>query len=323
MTEQRRLRSRAAAGYAGLPLAAFLARRFPYHSEKEWSDLAAAGRVKLNGAEPAPGSAVAAGDLVEYFFPPRPEPRVDETVTVLYEDADLLAVDKPGNLPVHPAGRYFRNTLWTLLRERFGLAAPGIANRLDRETSGVVLVAKNPAAAACLRRQFDARTVKKTYLAVVEGEFPEAVSCRGYMRPCPGAAVRKKRLFAPAAEKSPAPGEEPNWAETDFTRVAAGGGLSAVKAEPRTGRLHQIRATLLALGFPIAGDKVYGRDENLFLKFVADALTPEDRAALRLGRQALHALSLEFEIPSGRRLTVRAPLPADLLSLLPPLASLG
>ncbi|HAN05920.1 MAG: hypothetical protein A2X29_11245 [Elusimicrobia bacterium GWA2_64_40] len=302
---------------SGSTLAAFLAARFPYHSMAEWEALALGGALLVNGAPAPPGLALGENDVVLYSPAGAAEPAVDRAVTVLYEDSDILVVGKSGNLPAHPAGRYFRNTLWGVLKDDLGVREPSIINRLDRETSGVTLVARHPAAARACRRQFDERGVTKTYLAVTEGEFAAPARVRGYMGPCPGSAIRKKRRFEPSGETAPAPGREAQWADTELFPVERRGALTLVRALPHTGRLHQIRATLLALGSPVAGDKLYGLDEGVFLRFVQGLLTPADAALMRLGRQALHAAELTFLHPAdGRPMTVAAPLPADLLGLL-------
>lgn len=316
-SKERILRCAARPADAGLELAAFLAARFPYHDQEGWGALAAAGALLVNGAQAGAALALRAGDEVRFVPPARPEPPVDEAVAVLYEDADILLVNKPGNLPAHPGGKYFNNTLWRILKDRLGVPEPGIVNRLDRETSGVVLVARHPRAAELCRRQFDARGVTKKYTVFVEGDFAAPRRARGCMGPAAGSAVRKKMLFTPSALAAPEPGRESRWADTEFTPVERSGGLTMLEAVPHTGRLHQIRATLLALGAPVVGDKIYGADETLFLRFLEDALTAEDRARLRLPRQALHAAELSFRHPAdGRPMTVRAPLPADMASLL-------
>lgn len=313
---ERILRCEVAPAEDGLELAAFLAARFPYHGGEGWAALAEGGALLVNGSAAAPGLRLKAGDEVRYVPPPRPEPPVDDAVSVLYEDADIMLVNKPGNLPAHPAGRYFNNTLWRLLKDRLGVPEPGIINRLDRETSGVVLVARHPRAAAVCRRQFDARAVVKVYTVFAEGAFPGPLRARGYMSPAAGSAVRKKMLFSPSASAAPEPGREHRWADTEFVPLESRGGFTVLRAVPHTGRLHQIRATLLALGSPVVGDKVYGADEGIFLRFIGDALTAEDRARLRLPRQALHAAGLTFRHPAdGREMTVTAPLPADMAAL--------
>lgn len=302
---------------SGSALAAFLAARFPYHTLAGWTALVLGGAVLVNGAPAGPDLELGENDVVRYSPAGAAEPAVDPAVSVLYEDSDIILVSKSGNLPAHPAGRYFRNTLWGLLRDRLGVEEPSIINRLDRETSGVTLVAKHQAAARACRRQFDEHSVTKTYLAVTEGDLAAPARARGYIGPCTGSAIRKKRRFEPSAADRPEPGREAQWADTEFFPLERRGGLTLVRALPRTGRLHQIRATLLALGCPVAGDKMYGLDEGVFLRFTEGRLTPADAALMRIGRQALHASELSFLHPAdGRPMTAAAPLPADLLGLL-------
>lgn len=302
---------------AGGSLVAFLSARFPYHTPGDWTRLAAEGAVRLNEALPEPGRVLAEGDLIQYFPAESAEPESDLAVTVLYEDRDIIVVNKTGDLPAHPAGRYFRNTLWMVLRERLNVAEPSIINRLDRETSGVTLVARNARAALVCWRQFAARTVTKKYTVVTEGVFEKAVVARGYIAPAAASAIRKKRMFEPSAASSPAAGREAQWAETVFTPVKSLKGLSVLEAIPHTGRLHQIRATLLALGSPVVGDKMYGLDETVFLRLVESRMTPEDAVKMRMPRQALHAGELNFLHPAdGRPMKITAPLPADMQALL-------
>lgn len=302
---------------AGRTLAAYLDERFHYHTSKEWALLVAEGAVLVNERPAAPDRVLDAGDIIRYIPPERSEPSVDTAVVPLYEDKDILLVNKPGNLPAHPAGKYFRNTLWAVLKDRFGVEAPNIINRLDRETSGVTLVARNPRAAAICRAQFDERTIAKKYTVFVEGTMAGPVRARGYLSPCAGSLVRMKQRFEPSADERPAPERAAEWADTDFTPLERRGGFTVAEAVPHTGRLHQIRATLLSLGLPVVGDKIYGLDEGIFLRFLEGASGAEDAARMRMGRQALHASELVFRHPAdGRRMAVSAPLPADMLALL-------
>jgi 23S rRNA pseudouridine955/2504/2580 synthase/23S rRNA pseudouridine1911/1915/1917 synthase len=303
---------------AGKPVLEFLAARFTYHCAEAWARLIAEGRVRVNGGVPDGRAALRAGDRLCYEAGEIPEPPVETGFTVLAEDALMAAIDKPGNLPCHPGGRYFNHTLWALLKARGGFPDPIFINRLDRETSGVVLVGKTKEAAQNLSKQFASHSVVKRYTVFVEGLFPERADAAGWLMPDSGSAVRKKRRFVPAAPGSACPaGAAWEWAETAFERTGAQDGMSVVTATPRTGRLHQIRATLLGLGYPVVGDKLYGVDENLFIRFCSDALTDSDLSRLRMGRQALHAGSLTFHHPRfGARTEITAPLPADMAALL-------
>ncbi len=172
MTEVRLVRKTAVVikpEYAGCLVLDFVAARFTYRSREEWRQELDAGRFLLSGVRAVSQSLLAAGDRLVYLLPELPEPPVDQNFAVLYEDDDLLVVDKPARLPCHPAGSFFRHTLWALLQERHGLPKPSLINRLDRETSGIVLVAKNKQAARLCYQQFASRQVHKRYLVLVEG----------------------------------------------------------------------------------------------------------------------------------------------------------
>jgi RluA family pseudouridine synthase len=292
----------------------FLVRRFTYHDRSAWQARLSGGRVRVNDRVAREADLLGAGDVVEYAMDDLPEPPVQTGFGVVFEDDDLLVVDKPGNLPCHPGGAYFNNTLWALLKSRHGLAAPLLVNRLDRETSGLTVIAKTAEAARLCRDEFAGRSVEKRYWVLVEGLFPEAREARGAMRPDAAGPVRKRRLFVEGVSPLEAGAE---WAETLFRRRGSGGGLSWVEAVPSTGRLHQIRATLCAGGFPVVGDKLYGRDPELFLRFFQGVLTEADHAVLRLPRQALHAAGLRMRHPRTREwLEWEAPLPADMRELI-------
>jgi 23S rRNA pseudouridine955/2504/2580 synthase/23S rRNA pseudouridine1911/1915/1917 synthase len=323
---KRRIQLRIPTLFAGVTLLEFLIRRFPYHDAAGWQERLAQRRVQV-GDHPADGAQVLAlGDLVEYLADDLPEPRVNLDVTVLFEDADLLVINKPPNLPCHPSGRYFHHTLWAVLKTRFGMEQPLLVNRLDRETSGLTIVAKTAEAGKLLSAEFSARRVEKQYLVLVEGAFPPCVEARGLLLPDADSPVRKKLKFV-AAEAAP-PELASKWAETVFRNVetlssaVTAPGLPAdpvslVEATPVTGRLHQLRATLQSLGFPVVGDKLYGHDPALFIRFCQDQLSDGDRAVLRLDRQALHASQLRIRHPRTQQmLDLEAPLPADMAALL-------
>jgi 23S rRNA pseudouridine955/2504/2580 synthase/23S rRNA pseudouridine1911/1915/1917 synthase len=301
---------------AGLHLLDYLVSRFTYHSLADWCRIFSEGRVLLNGTIAAGETVLKRGDQIEYLFPDLPEPPVDDRFAILFQDEFLLAVDKSGNLPCHPAGKYFHHTLWALLKEQYPEDAFEFVNRLDRETSGIVLLARQAKAALACRRLFASQRVHKRYVVLVEGAFPEQFRCDGYLESDPGSEVRKKRRFV-ADENPDAPIRD--RAQTAFRLLRSLDSLSLVEALPETGRLHQIRASLCSSGYPVVGDKLYGVDDRLFLQFIEDGLRPEDLRRLRLDRQALHAAELRFPHPvTGEQLRLSAPLPADMQALVTP-----
>ena len=294
----------------GVRLDFYLQKRFSYRSRTEWQKSIAEGEILLNGKPTKPSRRLQTGEVIAFQPKTVEEPAVDSSFEILEETSEYLAVSKSGNLPCHPAGAFFKHTLWYLLRERYGENIH-IATRLDRETSGVVLVARTRDAAVAFTRELMANRVGKRYLAFVHGDFPEEpVHASGWLSADPGSKIRKKRRFTEEC-----PGGEAETAETDFRLIARQDGLSAVEALPATGRLHQIRATLCSLGYPMVGDKLYGLDDTFFSRFVSDSLTEEDRRRLILPRQALHAHSLEMPYRGGV-LSFSAPLPADMKSVM-------
>lgn len=228
---------------------------------------------------------------------------VDKKVKILFEDDGLLVVNKPGNLPCHPGGSYLENTLLHVLRGN-GYETLYIMNRLDRETSGIVLLAKNQMVAKSLSNQFKNHTVRKEYTVLIHGEFPEEMSVSGWLVHDDNSAIVKKRHFVQCEEK---PTERAEFAETEFKRISYNSGISRLKVFPKTGRTHQIRATLYSLGFPVVGDKIYGLDETIFLRFISDTMTDADRERLIYARQALHASSLAVMYRNEKRTFVCEP----------------
>ena len=268
-------------------LSEYLAVRFTYRTADEWQQEIADGRFLIDNIRVTEDIAVFRNSCLTYEFAEKNEPECDLSYELLGMDDDFICVAKSGNLPTHPAGRYYRNTLWYLLQKDFGPCAP--VSRLDRETSGVLLFARTPDAA----RFFSQCDMEKKYHVAVHGEFPESLDADGFLMQDISSAVRKKRKFSyTAAEKIPF-----ESCRTVFRRLNFRNGYSLVEAELKTGRTHQIRATCSSLGYPVAGDKIYGVDETIFIRFIDGVLTEEDTQRLLFPRQALHAYSLEFPSP--------------------------
>jgi 23S rRNA pseudouridine1911/1915/1917 synthase len=227
---------------------------------------------------------------------------------VLYEDASVLVIDKPAGLPMHTTAKFWRNTLVALLRERYPQEQMEIAHRIDRETSGVLLVARSRAVASFLTRAFARRAVEKTYLALVKGQPPDDGRIDLPLRLLD---TKSRVMMGPAKV-----GERGLPAVTRYRVIRRLPGHALCEARPLTGRQHQIRVHLACIGHPIVGDKLYGASEALFMRACEEPLTPELLACFDgLPRHALHAHRLTFPHPVGRHaVTIESSLPADLVA---------
>jgi 23S rRNA pseudouridine1911/1915/1917 synthase len=209
---------------------------------------------------------------------------------VLYEDAHLLVVNKPAGLVCHPTKGDLYSSLISRVRLHLGTSVhPQLVNRLDRETSGVVLVAKDVETAGELRRIWESRDVQKRYLAIVHGHVTEE---RGSI----DAPLGKDERSAVAIKDMVRPDGLPSTTEYEvLSRFERGQDkFSLLRVVPRTGRKHQIRIHLAHIGHSIVGDKLYGGDEELYLAFVQYRLTEEQIRRLILPNQALHASAVVF-----------------------------
>lgn len=274
----------------------YLCARFTYHSPQLWRELLGEGRIILDGIAAVGDESLHQGMVIEYMPRTIEEPEVSFDVKLLYQDDEYVVIDKPGNLPCHPAGCFFNNTLWAALKQ--GMVqdiAPmdeiHFVSRLDRETSGIVLVARTAKSASRATKLLHASDASKSYSVLVEGDFPNQLMADGWLYTAPDALVSKKRTFSHEKPENKIRAES---ATTEFQCIARGNGMSLLKATLGTGRTHQIRATLSSLGFPVVGDKIYGVDETIFLRFLKHSMTSEDIIRLRLPRQALHATDLAF-----------------------------
>ena len=291
--------------HAGARVDAYLARRLHRYSRAEVQRLIVSGRVTLRGNTVKSAARIGPGDRIVVRYPRREEPPPrHSSLEVLYEDDSLLAVSKPGDLLSHPTDKIVRGAATSILREQFGRRLHQV-HRLDRETSGVLLLAKDPASARALTDAFTRREVSKEYLALVRGRA--AFTTRDVELPI-GREGRDIKV-----RQSVTKGGQP--AATSFFRLAVGRGASLIAARPRTGRLHQIRVHLAALGHPVLGDKLYTEDGAAYRKAVRRTLSAEDTAALGAERQMLHAWRLRLAHPStGRPIEFTALPPEDFVA---------
>jgi 23S rRNA pseudouridine1911/1915/1917 synthase len=295
---------------AGLRLDRFVQVRMPRLSRTRAQKIVRASAYRVDGQRRRASDIVRSGEIVYLVRERFIEPVTPLHFGVLFEDDALLIVDKPAGLPMHPTATYHKHTLSFLLRERYaadGGFAPRIAHRLDRETSGVVVCAKTLEAERTLKRGFENHRIEKSYLAIVRGEMPEDT---GEIT-LPLAPVREGLHVL--MEVRP----DGLTASTRYEVQARSGGHTLLALYPRSGRQHQLRVHLSALGFPIVGDKLYGPErEAPFLEYIETGMTSALEARLGHDRQALHAHTLDFLHPSsGEPFHSRSPFPEDLCAL--------
>jgi len=301
---------------AGLRLDHFVKTQIPRLSRTKIQDVIEAQlrRARPDGPRLKPATIVAPGDHFVIRRPARAEPPCPRTFTLLHADARLYVVDKPALLPVHASAKFYFNTLTRVLAERFpGEPELQIAHRLDRETSGCLVVARDRAGAVVVKQAFATKqAVKKEYLAVVhghppwEGEIEIDVPLRLAQPGDPTRLVHVRML--------PGPGGLP--AITRVSVAARAGAYALVRCLLVTGRQHQIRAHLAAAGYPIVGDKLYAHGDDAFIRYCDEGLVPDLAARFVLPRHALHAARVTFPHPDGGTVTAEAPLPAELAALI-------
>lgn len=289
-----------------------LALAWPEISRSQWQQLIRNGSVRIAGSPVRANMRLEGGERVEATLPPVVDSGIlaqDIPLEILYEDADILAINKPPGMVVHPAPGHSEGTLVNAvlgycpdLEGVGGERRPGIVHRLDRDTSGAIVVAKNDRALRHLQRQFRRRTVQKRYLALVDGHIqpPQAVIDAPI-----GRDPRHRQRMAIIRPGSSARSRK---ATTYYRLERSYEQHSLVVAEPHTGRTHQIRVHLAFVGYPIVGDTIYGRR----------------KPSLPVEHHCLHAASLTFLRPADdAELTIEAPLPEMLQTLLDELGKSG
>src|SRR5258705_1877360 len=281
---------------AGLRLDQALARLLPAESRTRLAKLIDEGRVRVDGGTASPRLKMKSGEAVEVELVPRPAQAAFRpeaiALAVVHEDADVLVIDKPAGLVVHPGSGNWAGTMLNALLHHVPaddhLPRAGIVHRLDKDTSGLLVVAKNEAAQQSLVRQLQARTVKRTYLAVARGRIAKAGAVDAPIGRHP---VQRTKMAVVAGGKP---------AVTRYKVRETFAAHTLLECELGTGRTHQIRGHLASIGHPLEGDPAYaGRGPRLF------------------ERQALHAWKLAFTHPaSGETVRFESPMPDDFRGLL-------
>ncbi|MCY3005915.1 MAG: RluA family pseudouridine synthase [Planctomycetota bacterium] len=279
------------------------------------------GFVRVDGREVKPAFHVVPGQQIEVNdLPPAPQDGpIPEAIAldILYEDESIVAINKFPGMVVHPAKGHWSGTLTAALAHHFkqlsdagGPTRPGIVHRLDRETSGVILIAKTNEVHYKLCAQFEARQVQKTYVAIVTGSLDRDRD--RIIQPIGHHPYQREKMAIRSGHPSS------RYAETQFEVTQRFPGYALLKVSPKTGRTHQIRLHLAHIGCPVLCDRLYGGHSEIRLGQLLRRsarglpLRPEDTQTV-LARHALHALEIEFEHPkTNKRLTIAAPLPLDM-----------
>ncbi|UCC91105.1 MAG: RluA family pseudouridine synthase [Dehalococcoidia bacterium] len=278
----------------GTRLDKYVAEKCPELSRTQAQKLVADGNITVNDHVAKAGAKLHVGDRVKITLPPPPpSPLSPEAMplSIIYEDNDLLVIDKPAGLPIHPAPGHYSHTLVNAilaylpnLPESEDPLRPGIVHRLDKDASGVMVVAKNSVAQASLINQFKSRSVVKAYLVLIKGHVTPD---EGVIEAPIGRDPHDRKRMAVVAE-----GKE---ARTQYYVIKHVGDYTLVEVRPETGRTHQIRVHLSAIGYPVVGDSVYGVKSPF------------------LSRSFLHACRLGFKSPStGEYVEFTSELPPDL-----------
>lgn len=289
---------------AGRRLDLFLAERVPELSRTRIQELTHKGKVRVDGRIAKAAHRISAGEAIEIEVLPRPAMEAlpeDLPLDVLLVDDDFVIVNKPAGMVVHAGAGHARGTLVNALLHRLGKLSeaggalrPGIVHRLDRETSGAMVVARNDNSHENLSEQFRSRNVRKIYVALVHGKMPRESGT--ITLPISRDPNRRTRMTARA--------KKGRHARTDWRAIARLDGYTLVELALHTGRTHQIRAHFSAIGHPVVGDTLYGAPRILRVG---------KRTLPLLGRNFLHAARIGFSHPTtGACVEVRAPLPRDL-----------
>ncbi len=299
---------------AGMRLDRFLPSQLRHTSRTRAQAIIERSAFDVDGKRLLGSSRVRAGELIALWRAPFEDDEAQPALTTIYEDGDLLVIDKPPLVTVHPTARYHRHTVTVRLEQERPGQFLALIHRLDRETSGLLLIARNIESERAFKRLLEERSLlpageadasfEKDYLAITHGTPPNGLIDLP-LELDPENSLRVKMRVAKTGEGL--------FARTGVRVIEERGGYALIACSLHTGRQHQIRVHLAELGFPIVGDKLYGPDERLLARAADGELTEEDLTLLQLPRHALHAHRYRLRhAVSSEMLELVSPLPADL-----------
>jgi len=296
----------------------YLCRLFPNYSRALFQKAIHQQAVQVNGLPVKPSRRLKVNDRISVKLPQQPDRGIEPEnipLEIVHEDDALIVINKAAGMIVHPGKGNYTGTLAAALQHHFdqlsdaaGQHRPGIVHRLDRNTTGVLVIAKDNQVHHKLSQQFEQREVQKTYEAIAWGVLTfDSDYIETHMRV--HARQREKMCVCPA-------GGDARQATTFYEVIERFAGFTHVRLQPRTGRTHQLRVHLSHLKHPIVADRLYGGRPELRLSQIRTGIE-SDGDRILIERQALHARRLEFQHPrSGQRLAFEAPLPDDMQTTL-------
>lgn len=300
------------AQHDGMRLDLFLCARIPRLSRSRVQKIIRSSTFRRDGSRPRASDIVRRDQELFLVRQDLEEPEISAELLVVHDDGELFALDKPAGLAMHPTAKHYRSTLTTWLRERYPDARtrPVIAHRLDRETSGLVLCGRSPRAERALKEAFLRRAVHKTYVAIVWGRMTSDEGVVDHpLELDPTSPLRVVMRVSEAGLPS-----RTRYRVRARRDGGTRGGYTLVELHPETGRQHQLRVHLAAIGHPIVGDKLYATTPEWLPRSIRDGITEELLAELELPRHALHAESAELVHPTrgGDPMRLMTAMPADL-----------
>ncbi len=300
----------------GLRIDAYLSTNFPFYSRATWQKRMKEGRLLVDGKPVKPSNRLVLGQVIKIHHPQLHEPAVDNGIYPIWKQGQVMAVFKPGNLPMHENGPYRNNTFAALIRDKIGEQWAAV-HRLDRETSGIVLCGASHEVRQGLSASLAKKNLGKEYTAIVHGTVKDDQwEHMGAIGDLENSKIRIKKWVVPGGQA----------AETAFETIARKGAFSRLRVFPKTGRTNQIRIHAAHVGHHLVGDITYHPNEAVFLEWFANGKSHWVKSQTGYDRCLLHAAAVTFVHPETQQLCyVRCPEPHDMTSFwdsIPPTAEI-